>query len=472
MAEMTRGQCEGRGIPRRDGGRWAWCAVAAALLLAASAYAAERHVGAGQPYTSIQSAIDDSAPGDTVTVHAGTYTEPQIVINRSVTVRAAPGEARPHLAGNVTSHNYAVVSVTAAGAVFSGVEVTNEYVSDFPNAYPAPTTGRATGYLVYVDATAASVTIDDCVLHHGRHGIYAGGDDVTITHCDIHDFTQEGIWLAGPGACTVKANWIHDTSWFDLRPANISSGQVFGILLDSPRASTGTSEVSFNYISGTRSAITYRARGDAPASYPASTLILAHNTIDGNLDTVTDLGPPLRGFNARGEYAYNTIGISIFRNEVDTVTFNAADIVIRDNLIANCAWYGLYAGEGAHFDLVGDLPVTRSLFWNNYWNDAYWPGTKYPEEWPGARGEVGWSGYGADFLLASSLVADPQFIAASPLDPEIFYSLAFTSPAYKTASDGLNIGAWQDFIIPEPATGALLLATATLLARRRRPGAA
>jgi len=54
MAEMTRGQCEGRGIPRRDGGRWAWCAVAAALLLAASAYAAERHVGAGQPYTSIQ----------------------------------------------------------------------------------------------------------------------------------------------------------------------------------------------------------------------------------------------------------------------------------------------------------------------------------------------------------------------------------------------------------------------------------
>ncbi len=88
-------------------------AVACACALSGSAAAAERHVDAdaktdapdgttGAPFATIGAALQKAAPGDTVTVHAGTYAEsiriPGGAPGKPVTLRAAPG-LRPVVTG-------------------------------------------------------------------------------------------------------------------------------------------------------------------------------------------------------------------------------------------------------------------------------------------------------------------------------------------------------------------------------------
>jgi hypothetical protein len=55
--------------------------VAVALSTPTLAAAAELHVGQGQPYASIQAAVDAARDFDVVVVHAGTYSE-QVVVDR------------------------------------------------------------------------------------------------------------------------------------------------------------------------------------------------------------------------------------------------------------------------------------------------------------------------------------------------------------------------------------------------------
>ena len=53
--------------------------IAAILAVSGHATAATLEVGPGQTYTTIQSAIDASAPGDEINVHAGIYSESLVI---------------------------------------------------------------------------------------------------------------------------------------------------------------------------------------------------------------------------------------------------------------------------------------------------------------------------------------------------------------------------------------------------------
>ncbi len=62
-------------------------------LLCPCAFAATLNVGPGQPYTTIQSAIDAANPGDTVLVAPGTYYENIDFLGKAITVTSSAGPA-------------------------------------------------------------------------------------------------------------------------------------------------------------------------------------------------------------------------------------------------------------------------------------------------------------------------------------------------------------------------------------------
>ncbi len=59
--------------------------VAVVLASMTEASAADRHVGAGQSYSTVQAAVDASNNGDTVIVHTGTYNERVVIDDAAIT---------------------------------------------------------------------------------------------------------------------------------------------------------------------------------------------------------------------------------------------------------------------------------------------------------------------------------------------------------------------------------------------------
>jgi hypothetical protein len=66
-------------------------AVCSMLGFISVAHSATLEVGAGKPYTTIQSAIDDSNGGDTVLVYDGTYNEAIDFKGQAITLKSVNG---------------------------------------------------------------------------------------------------------------------------------------------------------------------------------------------------------------------------------------------------------------------------------------------------------------------------------------------------------------------------------------------
>jgi parallel beta-helix repeat protein len=88
------------------------------------------------------------------------------------------------------------------------------------------------------------------------------------------------------------------------------------------------------------------------------------------------------------------------------------------------------------------MELKNNLFTQWYLNNAWYPSNASPNEWPAARGAVGWNVTDADFTFTNDIQGDPLY-KATGTTPGEYYSLTTGSPAHSAASDGNDIGAWQ-----------------------------
>lgn len=77
------------------------------------------HVGSGQVYSSIRTAIEQAQPGDTVWVHEGTYTEGNLSIDKRI---ALIGLGFPILDGQ---HNCEIITVNVSDVLIQGLDIRN-----------------------------------------------------------------------------------------------------------------------------------------------------------------------------------------------------------------------------------------------------------------------------------------------------------------------------------------------------------
>lgn len=148
-------------------------------------------VGPDQTYTTIQSAIDASNPGDTIYVHNGTYYE-TIQIDTKVNV-IGNGSFLTLINGTDSGD---VVSITANGCSITGIGVIGS------PSYSG------------IKVTGDNLKIDGCGVGYNRNGItLVDSQNSKISNCSIMSNTWNGTELKG--LCTdteLSVNSIWDNN--------------------------------------------------------------------------------------------------------------------------------------------------------------------------------------------------------------------------------------------------------------------
>lgn len=395
------------------------------LLAIAWTDAAELQVGAGQTYATISAAVGAANANDVITVHAGSYTEGQInLTQQNLLLRAAPGEARPTLISSTGQYSNEIV-VNADGITVRGLEITHQ--SGSMHGY-----GIGDGNAV---AAHSGWTVEDCVFRDCRSALWnTKMSDFTFRNNEVYNNYGKCLLLDATNSFVATGNFFHSHT-------RTSGEAIIQWYTGNDPTASGDTVISYNYISGGRAQILVSGQS---ANTPSGnrTITIAHNTLDGKQGAWLQ---PL-------DYASQLIAFW----DNSGATYDASKITIRDNLLTESRWYGIYNGEGSTGGLSGDLDVDHCLFFNNYSNAAWYPDYAYPEEWPGPQGQVGWTSTGSDFTFSDCLLADPLLNRQGTTALE-YYALRDGSPALNAASDGTNIGAWQPVAVPEPNTAVLVL---------------
>jgi predicted outer membrane repeat protein len=151
------------------------------LLLSQTAQAAILRVGAGKPYTTIQSAIKKATEGDKVLVYEGTYRERINFLGKAITVRSVRGAAKTIIDGNGKGSVVTFNSGEGSGSVLRGFTITN--------GTGTRAEGSAYGGGIYCPGSSPS--IKDCTISGNSAdnggGIYCLESTPLIKDCIFND---------------------------------------------------------------------------------------------------------------------------------------------------------------------------------------------------------------------------------------------------------------------------------------------
>ena len=171
--------------------------VAALILSVSGLAAAQLHVGANQPFTTIRTALVEARAGDTIFVHEGTYTEGNLAIEKPLT---CIGVNYPVLDGQ---RGCEIITVTASYVTIRGFELRNS------------------GQLSTIDVagikvlSANHVVIEENRLRDCNFGIYLSDTENCRVACnDVRGIIKEeqnsgnGIHLWKCAGAVIEENYL------------------------------------------------------------------------------------------------------------------------------------------------------------------------------------------------------------------------------------------------------------------------
>jgi len=141
---------------------------------------AELHVGLGQPYATIQSAVDAAESGDVIVVHPGIYMETVDVTKSNITIGSLWG-------------NPSDVIVDAGGA--------DDHVFDITNQ-----TGVALNGFTIRNAKGATKGVAGIYVHRSTNCKFSNNIVMSISAVGYN--AAVGIWLYNSSRCNISNNIV------------------------------------------------------------------------------------------------------------------------------------------------------------------------------------------------------------------------------------------------------------------------
>lgn len=163
-----------------------------------------RNLRTNMTYDTIQWGIDNATGGDTLVASATNYNE-HILVDRTLTIRAAPGANKPVIDGKGASR---VVDIEANDVVLDGFFVRGS---------------SADGYGIY--GHGSGITVKNCQVTYNGYGIYFdGAGNVVVQSCSItqnsYGITLDDTKNSKISGCTVSSNDNYGNSLQDVSNKN------------------------------------------------------------------------------------------------------------------------------------------------------------------------------------------------------------------------------------------------------------
>jgi len=363
-------------------------------------------------YTTIEAAVNSAVTGDIILVNSGIYSPAggRLIINKSITIEAEPSLSQmPIIKTNCNSWTNCAIQIDAPNVVIRGIEIDNSAA------------GNQVGYIVGDwGSPSDGWIIDDCSIHDGDNAIRVVGNNVTIENCNLYN-TSSDLINCEYGNCfglQVINNFLHSEN-------PLSSGKPAGITYSCSNQPGADVNIAYNYCCNCRTFIDFQNSTDSLA--PLNKINVFHNTVDFGMSKL----PAIITNTTPGQL----MSIAWWS---DTGNWNGPNFDIKDNIFSRQKWYEIVDTDSL---LRGTITLNNNLFYAWYLCNSY-----QPEDigWPEIAGAVGWYNMGVNtFNTKGNLQADPMY-QASGSSPASYYALNKKSPALGTATDGLNIGAWQN----------------------------
>ncbi len=316
-------------------------------------------------HNTIQTAIDDSTNGDTITVAAGTYDE-QVIIDKSLTLQGGGSDitvikSPASLTKTTWTHEdrdfYPIIEVNGASAHAITVHVRG-FTIDGDYNFDVGELGEKKAFtgIVYRNADG-SIQNNEVkkfrdeplsTFQYGEGIWVIPGSTVTVANNDIHDYNKTGVRVSGVGAeATVTENTVTGYGPTDVIAQN-------GVLIYD--GATGT--VSNNTVTGHSYTPEPMSSGVMIYSAGSGVNVQDNPTLDSN-----DIGIAVYysdDATVRGNtISSNAVGVYITDDDAST----ADTIQVNYNNITTNSVYGVY-NEGG----LGTVDAE-----NNWWGNASGP---------------------------------------------------------------------------------------------------
>ncbi|MBL0174265.1 MAG: hypothetical protein IPP94_03190 [Ignavibacteria bacterium] len=187
------------------------------VLLSSSLSARTLEVGAGRPFTSVQAAAAQAAPGDTILVRAGVYGGGEYIENLQgspsawITLLVAPGESVIYRGGSQAFHFVDAAYLRIAGFVFEG-QTGNGVNMDDGGSYGTPAHSiiiedcqwramNATGNNDQLKLSGVdTLRVSRCSFSNGS----AGGSAIDMVGCHYANFEECAFTNGGSNSIQAK----------------------------------------------------------------------------------------------------------------------------------------------------------------------------------------------------------------------------------------------------------------------------
>ena len=160
------------------------------------------NVGAGQPFSTLATAVAASHDGDVIAVKAGTYTNDFANINTKVTIEGVGGMADFVANGNIPNGKAILITntdVTIKNLSFSGATVAD---------------GNGAG----IRYQGGNLVIEDSLFHDNQNGLLAGTvtngtitiKDSEFSHNGVGDGRTHNLYVGEIAKLTIDDSYFHD----------------------------------------------------------------------------------------------------------------------------------------------------------------------------------------------------------------------------------------------------------------------